>query len=128
MLNHTLQDISNTLYSRTVGSLVWSPDSEKDNAPGSVLGYFFQNCLSGRPKKRWFRSPDKLKAYSKWLKHFLKHHPGQNQWPYSGHIGITHTVFCFITNSACVEHYWTMNTITNSLQSYKLYMKYRGHS
>jgi hypothetical protein len=62
----------------TLGPLVWSPGSDPGDASGSV-SYLFQEFLSRRPTKRWFRSPGKFRADSKWLKHFLKHRPGQNR-------------------------------------------------
>jgi hypothetical protein len=40
--------------------------------------YLFQEFLSRRPTKRWFGSPGKFRAGSKWLKLFQKHHLGQN--------------------------------------------------
>jgi hypothetical protein len=44
--------------------------------PQEALEYLFQEFLSRRPTKRWFGSPGKFRAGSKWLKHFLKHCPG----------------------------------------------------
>jgi hypothetical protein len=57
----------------------WSDPGDASESVRVIPGYLFQELLSRRPNKRWFGSPGKFRAGSKWLKHFLKHYPGQNR-------------------------------------------------